>query len=59
VDGTDFQPVGTVKLGILPDSVWHKVYKVNRLDVQARYVKVTAETDDGLWSFIDEIQVWQ
>jgi predicted enzyme related to lactoylglutathione lyase len=59
VDGTTYQPVGTATRGIVGSSIWHKVFKVIRLDVQARYVRVTATTDDGSWSFIDEIEVRQ
>jgi hypothetical protein len=58
VDGTTYQVLGTVNKGIV-SSAFRKVFKVNRLDVQGRYVKVSAATNDGLWSFIDELEVRQ
>ncbi len=58
-DGETWTTLGTVPTGFLADSVWHKVFKVNRLNIQARYVKVMAATQDGSWSFIDEIEVRQ
>lgn len=58
-DGVNYLTAGTATPGVVPATLWHKVYKVNRLNVTGRYVQITAATLDGDWSFIDEIEVRQ